>query len=95
MTFIKLKMVDPMTESDDANEVYMRPTHIVHIEPYMGPFGLQAFGPDGKCTHTGKYKQVSGSLMMLYGGAQRIVQETPQEIIGKIDAAEEKKEYES
>jgi hypothetical protein len=92
--FIKLKMVDPMTETDEANEVYIRPGHILQVEPYIGPFGIQAWGPDGKCSYTGRFKQVSGSLMLLYGGSQRVVQESVKDVMAKINEAESTKEFE-
>lgn len=86
MKFIPLSGIDPFSEEPDAaNTIYVRPENIIHMEFYSGPFGLQAYGPDGKCTFTGKHKQILGGTMVWLGvGGQRIVLETPKAIMELI-----------
>jgi len=93
-TFIQLKEADPIIDDDGAfNIIYVRPIQIVQFEPYSGPFNLQAFGPDGRLTATGRFKQVlGGSMVLLHNAGGRIVYDSPAEILEKIREAEEESE---
>lgn len=93
--FIVLKAADPLTEDPASfNEMYIRPHTIMHFEPYSGPFGVQAWGPNGALQHTGRFKQIlCGTLAMLYGGGCRIYLNSPTDIMKKITEAEEEKEF--
>lgn len=83
MKFIELNAVDPFTEGEDAfNPVYIAENNVVHIEGFSGPFQLQAYGPDGRVTVTGRSKQIiGGSLLILGVGGYRIVRESPKAVL--------------
>lgn len=84
--FITLKATDNWTEDPAGyNDMYLRPNAIMHFEPYSGPVGIHAWGPNGTCQATGKFKQIlGGSLAVLYGGGTRVFLDTPLEILQKI-----------
>lgn len=86
--FIALSGIDPFSEKENAvNPIYVRPNNIVHLEPFSGPFHLQAFGPDGRVSTTGRFKQIiGGSLIFLGMGGQRIVSENPQQVLEMLSS---------
>jgi hypothetical protein len=84
--FIELQAIDPFIEDDNTgNTIYVKASNIIHIESYSGPFQMQAYGPDGRLTMTGKSKQViGGSIIMLGIGGQRICIDSASSILEKI-----------
>jgi hypothetical protein len=65
----------------------------MHFEPYSGPIGILAWGPNGACQPTGRFKHIlGGSLAVLYSGANRVFLNTPLEILEKIQEAEREDE---
>jgi hypothetical protein len=87
MKYIALSGIDPFSEKIDAvNTIYIRPHIIVHIEGYSGMMHLVAYGPDGRVTPTGKFKQVlCGSMLMLASGGTRIVSESPRQVLDLVE----------
>ena len=89
-TFIKLHAADPFSEEDDAfNPIFVRAENIAHIETFMGPFTLQAFGPDGRCVPNGKHRVIQGGLVMLAVGGSRVVKETPADVMALMAESEQ------
>ena len=88
--FIRLNAVDPFSNKEDAfNPIYVRPRNVAHVENFSGPFPLQAYGPDGRLTTTGKHRDVlCAGLLYLAVGGSRVVKETPDEVMELITDAE-------
>ena len=94
MNFIKIRMADPLTNLDEANDVFVRPSMIIQIESYSGPFAIQQCGPDGRYVPNGQHKQVlNGSLVVLSGQGGRVCYDTPKEILAKITEHEERERF--
>lgn len=88
-SFIAVRAVDPLTDKDDCNKIYLRPQNIVHIEPWSGPFNIMAWGPDGRCVQTGRTKDVLGGTMILLAvGGQRVLYDKTSDVLERIEIAE-------
>lgn len=85
--FIKLRGIDSFMEDPSAaNDIYLKPEIICHLETYSGMWPIQAFGPDGRVVMTGRHKQIiNGTSIIFYNGQARHVLDDLKSVMDILD----------
>lgn len=84
--FIELKGIDPYSKDpSDCNSIYIKINNILQIENFSGFFPIIKFGAN-QIEQTGETKFiVSGSLVLLHIGGQRVVLDKPKDIVNIVE----------